>query len=67
MRASAGDFEATAQRFNELIDPLVEQLHETMPKGQAIDKKEVAGMIYDRLAAGGVEVRIRPPVKWHSV
>jgi len=60
MKISAGEIDASAERFAELIDPILEELHKTTPKGQTPERAIVAGMIYDRLAAGGVEVRIRP-------
>jgi hypothetical protein len=60
MRISAGEIDASAERFAELIDPVLEELHQTTPRGQTPEREIVAGMIYDRLAAAGVEVRIRP-------
>lgn len=67
MKTSAGEIDATKARFAEVIDPLIEELHQTTPKGQPLDRKAVTGLIYDRLSAGGIEVRIRPPLRGHSI
>jgi hypothetical protein len=67
MRTSAGDIQATERRFIEVVDSLIAELHETAPRGEAPKRKVVAGLLYDRLSAAGIEVRIRPPLQGHSV
>ena len=64
---SAGQIDATPQRFAELIDPLLAELQATMSKDLEVDPKALTGLIYDRLAEGGVEVRIGPPLRAPSV
>jgi hypothetical protein len=64
---SAGTIDATPQQFAELIDPLLKELHATMSKDLDLDPKALTGLIYDRLEAGGVEVRIGQPLRGLSV
>jgi hypothetical protein len=66
MKASAGDIQTTQKHFAETIDPLIEELHETTPQGKGLDRNSVTGLIYDRLAAAGIEVRIGPGAPTHS-
>lgn len=67
MRTRAGDIGATLQQFAQAADPILEELHQTTPKGQELDRRVVAGMIYDRLSVAGIAVRSRPPLRGHSI
>lgn len=40
---------------------------EVVLTGEGLDRIAVIGLIYDRLAAAGIEVRIRLPLKDHCI
>ncbi len=61
-----GQIDVDGPRFADIIDPLIEELHRTIPTGEGLDRKTVTGLIYDRLDAAGVTVRIGPPLAGHS-
>jgi hypothetical protein len=68
---SGGKIAVSGAAFSDVVTPLIEELHRTLPKGERPEPKHLAGVLYDTLDGAGVEVTIKPfvmitPAKSHS-
>lgn len=63
---AAGHVPLKLHEFNELVRPVIDEVHRAMPKGERPCSRDVAGRVYDALSAANVEVTIRPPLGGHS-
>jgi hypothetical protein len=60
MTTSGGRIAVSGAAFSDLVTPLIEELHRSLPYGERPEAKRLAGLLYDTLDAAGVEVTIRP-------
>ncbi len=63
---AAGHVPLKGHEFNEIVQPVIDELHRLTPRGERPCSRDVAGRAYDALSAAGVEVTIRPPLAGHS-
>lgn len=66
INTSAGHVPLKRHEFGDLLQPVIEELHRTTPKGERPCARDLAGRTYDALSAAGVEVTIKPPSQPHS-
>jgi hypothetical protein len=60
MKTSGGRIALSGAVFSDLVSPLIEEVHRSLPNGERPEANRLAGMLYDTLDAAGVEVTIRP-------
>jgi hypothetical protein len=63
IRTNGGRMALAGPAFGELVRPVIEQLHRVTPQGERPDAKDLAGRLYDALAAADVEVTIAAPAR----
>jgi hypothetical protein len=60
MKTSGGGIALSGAAFSDVVTPLIEELHRSLPYGERPEAKRLAGLLYDTLDAAGVEVTIKP-------
>jgi hypothetical protein len=60
IRTNGGRMPLSGAAFATIVEPVIEGLHRTTPKGERPESALVAGGLYDALDAAGVEVTITP-------
>lgn len=52
--------------FRKIVEPVVSDLHRTIPQTERPEFKAFTGLVYDALSAAGIEITIRPPAQPHG-
>jgi hypothetical protein len=60
MTTSGGKIAVSGAAFSDVVMPLIEELHRTLPQGERPEPKRLAGLLYDTLDAARVEVTLKP-------
>lgn len=50
-------------QFRAILQPVIAELHRTIPKGQRPEVRHLLGRVYDALDQAGVDIGIRPPLQ----
>lgn len=66
MTVCSGNFPISSAEFSRIVEPIIHELHRTIPRTKRPEARDLTGRTYDALNAASIEVTIRPPVKAHG-